>query len=321
MEQVGHFQDLTPDKLIDAVEHATEIPFTSLAHPLNSYINRVYELQTKDGERLIAKFYRPGRWCENGLHDEHDFTFECMDEEIPVVAPIIFPDGSTLGETDGIYFCVFPKKRGRELEPVCEEDWRRLGRIVARLHTIGARADAPDRIRLHPAISTRAHVETLLDDVVTQRYQREFREICEDILTCITPLFDDTETIRIHGDCHCGNLLERPDEGIVVIDFDDMAVGPPVQDLWMLLHNYAHESQKEINLILGGYEEFREFDERSLKLIEPLRAMRILYYLSWCSFQKQDPVFTKNFPYWGNDTFWSRQISDLRRQLNMIKQT
>lgn len=313
------FTSLTPDIFLPAVEDALDIRLTGLAHPLTSYINRVYELQTVDGTRLIAKFYRPGRWTEAGIRQEHRFVHQCAEEEIPVAAPAIMKNGDTLARAGGILFTTYEKKLGREFEPLVPEDWRRLGRVVGRLHTVGDREAAPDRVFMHPEHSTAEDIRQLLDGgFVTSHHHREFARLAETILARITPLFDDMEMIRIHGDSHQGNLLERPGEGILVIDFDDMAVGPPVQDLWMLLPAHAPDCRREINLILEGYEDFRAFDDRSLVLIEPLRIMRILYFLAWCSRQTGDPRFERNFPDWGSEPFWRQQMGDLRNQMDVI---
>jgi Ser/Thr protein kinase RdoA (MazF antagonist) len=316
------FESLTPDRLLDAVEAALGVRLTGLAHPLASYINRVYELQAADAARTryIAKFYRPGRWSPAAVDQEHAFVAECAADEIPVVAPLPLAGGQTRGELDGISFAVYPKRLGRALEPLAEEDWRRLGRVVARLHVVGARHQAPDRVRLHPAHTTTDDVAELAGaGLVTPRHRRDFEETCRQLLQQITPLFRDTEVIRIHGDCHRGNLLDRPGEGILVIDFDDMAMGPPVQDLWMLLPAHLPEARLELNLILEGYEDFREFDDASVRLVEPLRAMRILYFMAWCGRQAGDLKFRHHFPDWGTDAYWARQVGDLRRQLQVIR--
>lgn len=318
----AQFEELTPDRILDAVEKALGVRLTGLAHPLASYINRVYELQAADAARTryIAKFYRPGRWSPAAVDQEHAFVGECAAEEIPVVAPLPLLSGHTRGQADGLSFAVYPKRLGRALDPTGDEDWRRLGRVVARLHVVGARHQAPDRVRLHPQHSTTDDVAQLLEGgFVTPRHRRDFEEVCRQILQHVTPLFRDTEAIRIHGDCHRGNLLDRPGEGILVIDFDDMAMGPPVQDLWMLLPAHLPEARQEMNLILEGYEDFREFDDATLRLVEPLRAMRILYFMAWCSRQANDLKFSHHFPDWGIDSFWAKQITDLRHQLQIMR--
>ncbi len=319
-EPVG-FENITPDILIDAVEKATGFPMTGLTAPLPSYINRVYEFQTKDGSRLIGKFYRPGRWSKEALAEEHLFIEDCASDEIPVISPLKLLHGSTLGTVESIHFAVFTKKLGREFEVAEEEDWRRLGRIIARIHIAGSRNKADTRVRLHPEVSTAQDISQLLEGgFISSKHVDAFKEVGQCLIDVSANLFHDVEFIRIHGDCHRGNLLYRPGEGIMVIDFDDMMMGPPVQDLWLLLPDHADKCEKEIELILEGYEMFRAFDRKTLKLIEPLRAMRIIYFLAWCSRQANDFKFKNNFPDWGSDGFWQREINDLNRQMQRIKE-
>jgi Ser/Thr protein kinase RdoA (MazF antagonist) len=319
MAECEDFTALTPEVMLEAVEGACGTRLLGFAQPHHSYINRVYELQTVSGERLIAKFYRPGRWTRPALLDEHEFLLECAAEEIPVVAPLAF-GGTTLGEAAGIFFAVFPKRWGRAFEATCEEDWRRLGRILSRLHVVGRRHAAAQRVVMHPAHSTTADVAQLrAADVVAPRQRPEFFSLAEEILALILPRFAEVPLQRIHGDCHRQNILERPGEGLMLIDFDDMVMGPVVQDLWMLLPDQVERSRREIGLILEGYETFQEFDDRNLALIEPLRAMRMLYFLAWCSRQAHDPNFTVKFPDWATDAYWRQQGSDLRQQLDVLR--
>lgn len=319
-EAVGDFDILTPEVMVSAVETAMDCPMTGLAIAMPSYINRVYEVQTQAGKRLIAKFYRPGRWSLETLQEEHQFMLDCSAEEIPLVPPMILHNGQTLAESEGIFFAVFEKKSGREFDIREEDDWKRLGNIVARLHLAGSQREAPNRLRLHPQTATAKEVEYLLNSgLVADTSVSEFRDICQEILELISSMFDEKEYIRVHGDCHRGNLLDRPDEGIMVIDFDDMMTAPPVQDLWLLLPGHAQDCPLEIDLLLEGYEQFRDFDYSSLQLIEPLRAMRIIYFLSWCSRQIGDFKFEHNYPNWGSPSFWRRETLDLRHQLEIIK--
>lgn len=320
MNETADFEDLMPDVMLNAVEVATGRRMTGLAHPLPSYINRVYEVEDSSGERLIAKFYRPGRWSPEALQDEHDFVVECAADEISVIAPLVLPNGETLHEDSGIYFTIFPKKYGRNFEANRDEDWVRIGSLLGRVHVVGARREAEFRTDLHPLESTVEHVNQLLDNgIVTPAFEGAFEDITNSILDLIEDLFDDAEFIRIHGDCHGGNILDRLDEGIMIIDFDDMMVGPPVQDLWMLLPEQADKCRREFDLILKGYEQFREFDDSTFRLIEPLRAMRIIYFLSWCSRQVNDYRFQTLYPNWGSDSFWKSEIADLTQQRNLIR--
>ncbi len=311
------FESLGPDRVIDAAEAALGRPFTGLAAPLPSYINRVYELQAADGGRVVAKFYRPGRWSREALEDEHAFVLDCAADEIPVVAPMTLEGGGTIGEFDGIFYALFPKRSGREMELCSDEGWRRLGALVGRIHLAGSRRDAPHRLRLHPESTTIPQIKRLCAIVPPHQADR-FRAAAMPIAERALAGFEGVELQRIHGDCHRANILDRPGEGLMVIDFDDMAVGPPVQDLWLLLPGHANDVRREINLLLEGYEQFLEFDDRTLRLVEILRAMRMVYFLAWCATQSDDFRFRANFPDWGSETFWNREIADLERQFRII---
>lgn len=313
------FSNLGPDQIIDAVENAIGQRMTGFTSPLPSYINRVYELQTMAGERLIAKFYRPGRWQKSAIEEEHEFMQDCSLAEVPVVLPMMLNDSSTLGEVDGISFAVFPKRLGREFEIIKDEDWERIGTLIARIHNAGQTKEASNRVCLHPLESTKEDVRQLIEGgFLSAQYKTEFKTISDKIIEIATGLFENTESIRIHGDCHSGNILHRPENGLMIIDFDDMMMGPPIQDLWILLPEHAEKCKKELNLMIEGYEMFRSFDWNSVKLIEPLRAMRIIYFLAWCSRQANDNHFKNNFPEWGTESFWSIEINTLTNQLHII---
>ncbi len=315
----ARFENLTPDCILEAVEGGMGCRLTGLTSPLPSYINRVYELQSVDGVRLIAKFYRPGRWNRATLQDEHDFVLDCAAEEIPVVAPLALADGRTIGEHEGLLYSVFPKRSGREMELHTEEGWLRLGRLVGRIHLAGSRREATNRLRMHPEGTTLPEIGMLLSGGFMPPHQAvRFKEVTSRIVEIALREFDGVELQRIHGDCHRANILERPDEGLMVIDFDDMVMGPAVQDIWLLLPGHANTTRNEINLILEGYEQFMEFDDRQLRLVEILRAMRIIYFLSWCGTQADDFKFQSNFPDWGSEMFWQREIGDLEYQYNAI---
>ncbi len=313
------FDQLTPDRILDAVESGIDRQLTGLTSPLPSYINRVYELEDVYGERLIAKFYRPGRWSREALLDEHAFLLDCAREEIPVVSPHRLANGQTLGEYDGTFYALFPKKSGRELDLYSDDGWKRLGSLVGRIHLAGSRATAEHRQRMHPEHTTLPEIDLLVHGGFMGRHQADrFADIAHRIVDIALGEFEGIELQRIHGDCHRANILERPGEGLMVIDFDDMVMGPAVQDIWLLLPGSANSSRHEINLILEGYELFMEFDDRQLRLVEILRAMRIIYFLAWCSTQIDDFKFRTNFPDWGSDMFWQREVADLERQHQTI---
>jgi Ser/Thr protein kinase RdoA (MazF antagonist) len=305
--------------LLSTAEIAVGKKLTGMTAPLPSYINRVYEFRAVDGTRLIAKFYRPGRWNAQAIADEHSFIRELQEAEIPVVAPIILQNGTTIGEANGIFFALFPKKAGRQLEINSWEDWLRIGMLTSRIHCVGAQQKAASRVHIDPTVSTMQDLEFLRTNVLPPRYKEPYSNVVNNIISISKPSFSSIEQIRIHGDLHRGNILDRMDEGLFIIDFDDMAMGPPVQDLWLLLPDRPDNSRSELELFLEGYEHFREFDRTSLKCIEPLRAMRMIYFLAWCSRQVDDFQFKKNFPDWGSDSFWQKEINDLNDQLKFLK--
>jgi Ser/Thr protein kinase RdoA (MazF antagonist) len=289
---------------------------------MNSYVNRVFELETDSGLGLIAKFYRPLRWSPESLQEEHDFLLELQSMELPVVAPLQLSDGSTLASFEGRYFAVFPKMSGRGLDEPNEDDWGMLGRLLAQVHNAGAVRRSNHRMTLSPARSTRTHLDMLLKADVLQREVRgEYERVVNEIIQMGTPMFQEREFIRIHGDCHRGNIIRRAGERLWLIDFDDMMMGPPVQDLWMLLPDVAGRSGYEIELFLEGYTTFRQFNRQSIALIEMLRAMRYIHFAAWCAVQRDDASGLQRIvPGWGSVSYWRGEIHDLRRQLEAINQ-
>lgn len=317
---LADFSGLSPDGVLSLVERALGRRSSNLCRPLGSYINRVYDIQMDDGAWVVAKFYRPGRWTRAALQDEQDFVRELADAEIPVIAPIAGAGGATLHEHDGMFFAVFPKRGGRPLEEPDAAQWLELGRLLARLHNVGAARNPRDRIRLGPATSTLEHLELILAcDFPSPGVRREYELAAREVVDTIAPLFDGIDRIRIHGDCHRANILGRPGEPFHIIDFDDMAVGPAVQDVWMLLPGHLKDSRAELNLLLEGYETFREFDAATLRLVEPLRAMRMIHFTAWCARQKADGGFARIAPDWGSTGYWRQASQDLSRQLHEIR--
>jgi Ser/Thr protein kinase RdoA (MazF antagonist) len=311
--------DIPIDTLLTATEEALGIKLTGMTSPLPSYINRVYEFRAVDGTKLIAKFYRPGRWTREAIQEEHTFLSDLHEAEIPVIAPLPLKNGTTISEIQGITFAVFPKKAGRQFEINSWEDWLRIGMLTARIHCTGAQRQAVSRVRLDPTLSTAQDLEFLRNSVIPPRYKDPYSKVVNDIISISKPHFKDVEFIRIHGDLHRGNILDRMEEGLFVIDFDDMVTGLPVQDLWLLLPDRVDKCRSDLELFIEGYEHFRTFDRNSLSCIEPLRAMRMIYFLAWCSRQSDDFQFRKNFPDWGSDSFWQKEINDLREQMGFIQ--
>jgi Ser/Thr protein kinase RdoA (MazF antagonist) len=314
------FHLLTPDKVINLAESALDATFSNLYRPFNSYINRVYELEQVDGTGRIIKFYRPDRWSREALQDEHDFLLELEAEEIPVIAPLRLKDGSTLGTFKGISFALFPKCGGRCVDEFNDDQWLELGRLLARIHNVGAVRKANTRIFLAPDTSTRLQVDVILaSGLIPADLSGPFTQVVNEIINEIQPLFIKSETIRLHGDCHFGNIIYRPGESFYLIDFDDMVMGPPVQDFWMLLPGLLGDSFVETDLFLEGYETFRRFDRRTLCLIEPLRAMRYIHYVAWCVHQVREDGETRVMEDFGTPAYWRNEIKDLQDQLERIR--
>jgi Ser/Thr protein kinase RdoA (MazF antagonist) len=335
----GSFQLLSPDLALRAVEEAYGLTLDGTLDAYPSYVNRVYGMRAEDGERFVAKFYRPGRWSREAVRDEHRFLLDCMEAEIPVIAPLPGSDGETLhavtaaatnateyrggdGDTQTFLLALFPRTGGRSFEPENDQDLERLGALLGRCHAVSALREAPNRAICAPDPLTASFVEELLADGLVHPDSREgFAAICTDTLARISPLFEGVPRRRLHGDCHRGNIIDRPGSGLVLIDFDDMMSGPPVQDLWLVLPGSAAESRPELAQLLDGYEKFAPFDRETLRLIEPLRFMRMIYFLAWRARQRGDYWFRESFPDWGSKTFWIKELEDLRQQAQVVNRS
>ncbi|MBU1564544.1 MAG: serine/threonine protein kinase [Proteobacteria bacterium] len=308
----GGFHDLGPDRVLNLVEKELGIRCKNLFRPLNSYINRVFEIETEEGVRMVVKFYRPGRWSKKAILDEHTFLTQLAEQEISVIAPLRFRDGETLAEKENLLFSVFPKCGGRSSDEFNDDQWLQIGRLLGRVHQVGESAKAKNRITMGPRHSTLDQLNYLLaSSCVAEDLKPLLRTTVMRIIEDIEPLFLQTKSIRIHGDCHFSNIIHRPGESFYLIDFDDMAMGPPVQDIWMLLPGAAEEAVVELDLLLEGYETFRAFDRRTLLLIEPLRAMRFIHYMAWCAHQVEADGITRAIDDFGTRDYWQREIDDL----------
>jgi len=321
MTKSPSFETLSPDVIVASIENHLGIYLDGMITPYNSYVNRVYGIQDEDGKRYIVKYYRPGRWSKECILEEHTFIRNCEDNEIPVIPPLELGNGTTLGEAGGIYFSVFPFRSGRTFDISGEDDWNRLGTIVGRMHRAGRNETAFRRPVCSPLETTAPQIEKLTSGgLIPDGCLEDFIHVCEATREIIDPLFEGVETIRIHGDCHRGNILDRIEEGLLLIDFDDMMTGPPVQDLWLLLPGHLFECPAEMELLLQGYARFSDFDRETLTLVEPLRFMRLIHFLTWCATQKDDHSFQHHFPDWGTEAFWIKEIEDLRYQQRMIRE-
>lgn len=318
MPENDGFSNLTPDKIIHTVEDHAGLFLESVISPFNSYVNRVFGLQDEEHNRFVVKFYRPGRWSRAAIGEEHEFIKACSSADVPVAVPVELTNGSTIGDLDGVLFALYPRKGGRTFDITCEDDWVRLGSITGRMHRAAQKLVIKNRVKL--TIETaESYVNTLLAaGVIHPDVEAEFENVCRGCIKYVSPLFEGPGLRPVHGDCHKGNILDRGEEGLLLIDFDDMCLAPRVQDLWLLLPGHRDECHAELELLLEGYETFMPFDRNEFALIEPLRFIRIIYFLQWCAMQKDDPLFPRNFPDWGTKSFWIKEIEDIRFQLDMI---
>ncbi len=304
------FLALTPDRVLDAVE-VGGLRCTGRCLPMRAFENRVYEVELDDERRLIVKFYRPGRWSREAILDEHAFLAELEAAELPAVPPMDLGTGATLAEIDGIFYAAFPKVRGRTLDEADDERLRRIGRLIGRMHAIGAARDAPHRPRLTVERYIHEPLEVLQSaGVVSAGLAGRYRDVALKIADAAAPLLARARAQRIHGDLHWGNMLWGTD-GPILLDFDDFLVGPPVQDLWLLARGGSEEARKARDQLVEGYELFREFDRSTLVLCEPLRAMRIIYMSAWIARRWDDPSFRTGFPAFATDAYWSTEYEEL----------
>lgn len=314
------FDTLTPDRVLDAIE---SIGYLSDARvmALNSYENRVYQVGIEDSEPLIAKFYRPGRWSDAAILEEHAFTAELADCEVPVVAPLV-RDGVSLFEHAGFRFALFPRRGGRAPEPGNLDQLYRLGQLLGRLHAVGASRPFQAREALTVDNFGNASLATLLDGgFIPKSLLPAYSSVARDLLARVEAAFASTRftSIRLHGDCHPGNIMCR-EEVFHLVDLDDCRTGPAVQDLWMMLAGERHEKLGQLAELMDGYNEFNDFDPRELNLIEPLRALRLLHYSAWLARRWDDPAFPRSFPWFGSERYWGDQVLALREQLAALNE-
>lgn len=310
------FAALTPDFLLAAVEAQGFVCDGRLA-ALNSYENRVYQVGIEGGEPLIAKFYRPGRWSDAQITEEHEFCRELAELELPVVPPLADATGNTLWRSDGFRFALFPRRGGRAPDLDCPDTLLILGRTLGRIHGIGAvrpfihREHLDSRSRGHDSVALIA--AQFIPDALRAAYVSVTRDLLERIDAAFAAAADITR-IRTHGDCHPGNLLWR-DGAPNFVDFDDAVMAPAVQDLWMLLSGERAQAELQLAELMAGYAEFHDFDPRELRLIEPLRALRIIHYAAWLARRVDDPAFLQAFSWFNTERYWGDHILALREQL------
>jgi len=315
------FEGLTPDLILDAIE-SLDVYVTSGLLALNSYENRVYQFTTEEHGRLVAKFYRPQRWSNAQIEEEHSFSFELQDHELPVVAPLKFQN-SSLHEYKGFRFALFPSIGGRQFEVDNLDQLEWMGRLIGRIHATSAKQAFKHRLSIntHEYLSIPAQ-ELAQSELVPQHLHTPFFTILNHVVKQAHEQFSALENrvthIRLHGDCHPGNILWR--DGPTFVDLDDCRSGPAIQDLWMMLAGDQQQQRLQLETLIEAYEEFNPFDNNELALIEPLRAMRMVHYMAWLSKRWQDPAFPRAFPWFGEDKYWENQILALKEQLSALQQ-
>lgn len=330
------FSALTPDFVLDALESAGLIGDGRLM-ALNSYENRVYLAHLEPGTPLadahsavVLKFYRPGRWSLEQIDEEHQFALELMEKEVPVVAPLTV-QGRTIHQHEGFYFSVSPRRGGRSPELDDSETLEWIGRFLGRMHIVGARAPFAHR----PAVDLTSYgVESrkwlLEHGTLPLEVEREWAEASQtaiDLMGSFEGLAGPSNSLprqlRLHADCHAGNILwtpvDGPGGGPHFVDLDDCRTGPAVQDLWMLLSGERSDRQRQLGTLLDGYEQMREFDRRELILIEPLRTLRMIHYSAWIARRWQDPAFPAAFHGFGTPDYWRGQIHSLTEQVEAME--
>lgn len=310
MSQSPTFHQLSPDMVMEATEAAGFEP-TGEFSQLNSYENRVFDVKLEDGRRVIAKFYRPGRWSRDSLLEEHEFLQDLQAEGIPAVAPLLLSGGSSLILHEGLWTAFFPKVLGRLPDEFVGDDLQKVGRLLAKVHNVGVRKKARHR----PVMDSSYHggwptLERLEEWVAPEVADRYFAA-AEIILQEIDEVIDPRQFHRIHGDCHRGNLLHNGQE-FFLIDFDDFVTGPVIQDFWMLMTGDEAFTDEQ-SLILKGYEELREFPHHQWAWIPLLRGLRILMYSGWIAARWTDPSFPRLFPTFRDYTYWAKETEALER--------
>jgi Ser/Thr protein kinase RdoA (MazF antagonist) len=315
------FSRLQPDVILDAVE-GTGLRCDGRFTALNSYENRVYQVGLEDGTWCIAKFYRPARWSDAQILEEHAFARELADAEVPVVAPLAF-DGTTLFRHAGFRFALWPRHGGRAPELDRPEVLEWLGRFLARLHTVGARRPFAHRSRMDVHALGRVSVDWLLEHgCVPADREAAYRSVAAQALEQADACFGragPVAHIRLHGDCHGGNVLWT-DAGPHFVDLDDCCTGPAIQDLWMLLSGGPDDQAQQLATVLRGYEVFRAFDPAELLLLEALRTLRQMHYVAWLARRWDDPAFPASFPWFGTQRFWEDHILHLREQIAAMQE-
>jgi len=326
------YADLTPDVVLDALASVGLFGDGRLT-ALSSYENRVYQVHLDEPYLghpvVVVKFYRPQRWSLEQIQEEHDFAEELAAAEVPVVAPLRLQN-NTVHQAGGFSFSVSPRRGGRapELDDMEVLEW--IGRFLGRIHTVGATRPFTVRPTLDLASFAQEPRDWLSQNrMIPLEVERDWFDALDQAMTMIqehlviTPK-EEASRIRLHGDCHPGNILwtpaDRPDAGPHFVDLDDARMGPAVQDLWMLLSGDRGQRTLQMSALLDGYEQVRDFDRRELSWIEPLRTLRLIHYSAWLARRWDDPIFPINFPWFGTPDYWRGQVLMLQEQMEQMQE-
>jgi Ser/Thr protein kinase RdoA (MazF antagonist) len=323
------YSGLTPDAVLDAL---ASVGFAGDGRllALNSYENRVYQVWLEDADgappAVVAKFYRPERWSEAQILEEHAFTCELAEREIPVVAPL-FAHGKTLHQHGGFRFAVYPRRGGRtpELEDPDTLEW--MGRFIGRIHAVGAVRPFAERPALDIEAFGREPREWLLGHgFIPADLVDAWRSAVDLALARVASCYEragEVRALRLHGDCHAGNVLwteEGEMRGPHFVDFDDCRSGPAIQDLWMLLSGDRASMTRQLSDVLSGYEDFHDFDRRELHLLEALRTLRLIHYSAWLARRWDDPAFPAAFPWFNTQRYWQDRVLELKEQIALMQE-
>lgn len=315
------FSGLSPDSVLDCAE-SLGLHCDGMLFALNSYENRVYQIGTEDRGVLVAKFYRPARWSDAQIIEEHDFTAELAAAELPVAAPLLF-GGRTLHHRAGMRFALFARLAGRAAAVDSAQELELIGRTLGRIHAIGAQRRFQlrpqiDAARLGVTARTRLLQSGFLEGGLLARYDEVSQQVLDSVQDQIE-FAAPPRRIRLHADCHLGNVLWN-EHGPVFVDLDDCATGPAVQDLWMFVSGNPDERRAQWLRLCEGYDQFHHFDRAEVALVEPLRALRMLHHSAWIADRWSDPAFPRAFPWFTSPRFWEEHISDLWQQLEALRE-
>jgi len=312
------FSLLTPDLIIDGLESAGFSVASGLL-ALNSYENRVYQFHDYNNQRFVTKFYRPQRWSKDTILEEHQFALELAEHELPIVAPLVI-NGNSLFEYADYLFAVFPCRGGRifEVDNLNQLEW--MGRFLGRIHAVSATKTFAHRATFS-SDDMLIQARTLINDskFVPKSLNIAFFTVLDQVIDIASKQYKTSNVIRLHGDCHAGNILWT-DAGPHFVDLDDCKMGPAIQDLWMMLSGDRQQQLLQLDTMLSGYEEFFSFEPQQLNLIESLRTMRMVNYTAWLCKRWQDPAFPRNFPWFNSEKYWEQQILILKEQFSALQE-